>query len=392
MSTLFFYTKQQFFNFKSVQTAAGFEFLSMSKLLSSHRIDGLDNDQQYFVDISSLVSFVKTDDTQMLNFEQLFGNFGENITFICDKVYEADIKYLFRYIFDDFSDIEAESEDVTVEKEEKPMLQSKSVKKITDLNDSELDSFFESFDARLYGHEHFKKEFKELVNSFRVFNKLGEHKILSLFLMGDSGVGKTEVARSIHKALESKAKLAKINFGNYSSHDALNSLIGSPLGYIGSDGGELLKRINESDVGLILIDEFEKADNAVFNYFLDVLENGKIVNSQADEYDVSGYIIVFTSNITKENFKSKISPELRSRFDYKGIFNLLTDEDKKKFVHFRVNQIISKYTELVSDDLPEKLHDVIVGEIDVSQYKNMRDLNKKIKDTFVIHLKNGNKN
>ena len=45
-------------------------------------------------------------------------------------------------------------------------------------------------------------------------------------------------------------------------------------------------------------------------------------------------------NITKDNFKSKISPELRSRFDYKGVFNLLTDEDKKKFVHFRVNQII----------------------------------------------------
>lgn len=205
--------------------------------------------------------------------------------------------------------------------------------------------------------------------------------------MGDSGVGKTEVARTIHKALGSQAKLAKINFGNYSSHDALNSLIGSPLGYIGSDGGELLKRVNESDIGLILIDEFEKADNAVFNYFLDVLENGKIVNSQADEYDVNGYIIVFTSNITKENFKSKISPELRSRFDYKGVFNLLTDEDKKKFVHFRVNQIITKYREFVSADIPDRLHDVIVSEINVSQFKNMRDLNKKIKDTFVAHIK-----
>ena len=76
--------------------------------------------------------------------------------------------------------------------------------------------------------------------------------------------------------------MAKVNFGIYSSHDALNRLYGSPLGYIGSDGGELLKRIQESDVGLILIDEFEKADSAVFNYFLDVLENGKVVNSQED--------------------------------------------------------------------------------------------------------------
>lgn len=383
VSTLFFYTKEQFFNFKTTQTEAGFEFLSISQLLSSQKIDGLDEYQQYYVDISSLVGFVKTNDSQLLNFEQLFGGFGENITFICDKAYETDIKYIFRYVFDDFFDVEAESDKPSVEKDEEPRTKLNTVKKITDLDDHELEIFFENFDARLYGHERFKEEFKGLVNSFRVFNKLGEHKILSLFLMGDSGVGKTEVARSIHKALGSKSKLAKINFGNYSSHDALNSLIGSPLGYIGSDGGELLKRVHESDIGLILIDEFEKADNAVFNYFLDVLENGKIVNSQAEEYGISGYIIVFTSNITKENFKSKISPELRSRFDYKGMFNLLTDEDKQKFVHFRVNQIISKYKECVSADIPDKLHDTVVAEIDVLQYKNMRDLNKKIKDTFV---------
>ena len=359
----------------------------MSQLLSSQKIDSLDVYQQYFVDISSMVGFVKANDSQLLNFEQLFNSFGENIFFICDKAYEKDIKYIFRYIFDEFSDVETESDEITDEVQETPVAKSSSVKKITDLDDAELDLFFSNFDARLYGHERFKEEFKELVTSFRVFNKLGEHKILSLFLMGDSGVGKTEVARTIHKALGSQAKLAKINFGNYSSHDALNSLIGSPLGYIGSDGGELLKRVNESDIGLILIDEFEKADNAVFNYFLDVLENGKIVNSQADEYDVNGYIIVFTSNITKENFKSKISPELRSRFDYKGVFNLLTDEDKKKFVHFRVNQIITKYREFVSADIPDRLHDVIVSEINVSQFKNMRDLNKKIKDTFVAHIK-----
>lgn len=355
----------------------------MSNLLSSQNIYDLDDSQQYYVDVSSMASLVKTNDSQLLSFEQLLGCFRKNITFICDKTYEADVKYLFRYVFDDFFDVKTKSDEIFAEKEEKPSTKANSVKMITDLDDSELESFFENFDARLYGHERFKEEFKELVNSFRVFNKLGEHKILSLFLMGDSGVGKTEVARSIHKALGSKEKLAKINFGNYSSHDALNSLIGSPLGYIGSDGGELLKRVHESDVGLILIDEFEKADNAVFNYFLDVLENGKIVNSQADEYDVNGYIIVFTSNINKEDFKSKISPELRSRFDYKGIFNLLTDEDKKKFVHFRINQIISKYREFVSPDIPDKLHDSIVARIDVSQYKNMRDLNKKIKDTFV---------
>ena len=388
MRKLFYYNKNQFFNFKRQQMACGGELLSMSQFLSSRKINDLEEDVNYYVDLSSIVGFIRTNDTQTLNFEQLLNSFGENVSFICDKVYEEDIKYLLRYVFDEFIDIDVEAEELSVEQSEEEPKKIKKVKKITDLNEKELEDFFSAFDSRLYGHDRFKEEFKEIVESFRVFNKIGEHKILSLFLMGDSGVGKTEVARSIHKALGSKSKLAKINFGNYSSHDALNSLIGSPLGYIGSDGGELVKRMSESDIGIILIDEFEKADNAVFNYFLDVLENGKVVNSQAEEYDVNGYIIVFTSNISKENFKKKISPELRSRFDYKGIFNLLTDEDKQKFVHFRVNQIVDKYKEFVSADIPDKIHDDVVNEIDVSQYSNMRELNKKIKDTFVAKIKN----
>ena len=73
------------------------------------------------------------------------------------------------------------------------------------------------------------------------------------------------------------------------------------------------------------------------------------------------------------------------------MFNLLTDEDKLKFVHFRVNQIIDKYKEYVSTNLPERIHDEVVRVIDVTQYKNMRELNKKIKDTFVEMLRDNTK-
>lgn len=384
MKKLLFYSQSQFYAFRDQQALTGCQIVSMSQLLSQEKINALNNDNSYCIDLSSLIAALTGNiETQMLSIEQLFNSFGENISFSCDRAYENEARYRFRFIFDEFSDVEVEIDEIVPDTNESLPTSIKSIKKITDLSKNELENFFITFNSRLYGHERFKEEFKEIVESFRVFNKLGEHKILSLFLMGDSGVGKTEVARSIHKALGSKTKLAKINFGNYSSHDALNSLIGSPLGYIGSDGGELVKRMNESDIGLILIDEFEKADNAVFNYFLDVLENGKIVNSQAEEYDVNGYIIVFTSNVSKEDFRRKISPELRSRFDYKGMFNLLTNEDKLKFVHFRINEIVNKYKELVSANIPEEIHSNIVGEIDVTKYNNMRDLNKKIKDTFV---------
>ena len=145
--------------------------------------------------------------------------------------------------------------------------------------------------------------------------------------------------------------------------------------------------MKESDVGLILIDEFEKADGAVFNYFLDVLENGKIVNSQAEEYDVEGYIIVFTSNICQKDYLEKLSPELRSRFDYVGVFNLLTDEDKTKFTHFRINEIIEKYNNTGAKELPKVMHEIVYSQIDVSSYSNMRKLNKRIKDIFVREMR-----
>lgn len=98
MRKLFFYTKQQFFNFKAMQTAAGFKLLSMSQLLSNQKVGELNKNQKYYVDLSSVMGYTKTNDSQQMLFEQLFDSFGENIDFICDKMYEEDIKYIFRYI------------------------------------------------------------------------------------------------------------------------------------------------------------------------------------------------------------------------------------------------------------------------------------------------------
>ena len=181
-------------------------------------------------------------------------------------------------------------------------------------------------------------------------------------------------------------KLAKVNFGNYSSEFSLSSLIGSARGYIGSDDGEIFIRVRNADVGVILIDEFEKSNATLFNYFLDVLESGKIISSLAEEIDLDGFIIVFTSNINKEDFLNRISPELRSRFDYKGLFTLLYNQDKRKFVEFRVKNIIRKFNLEFEDKLDESVYKYILSLINVSKYNNMRDLNKKIKRVFVEYV------
>lgn len=379
MKKVIFYDRTQFESFKT-ELNKDHNVISFSRLLSdsNDRIKTLSEND--CIDLSCLIPFIISSGDKIIQFEQLFNGIDDSVLFICDKQYEDELRYSFRFVFDTFEYTHVEEQSKAAPSNLEPLSKPR---KIVDLDEQELDSFFQSFDSKLYGHARFKTDFKQLIASFRVFNRIGEHKILSLFLMGDSGVGKTEVARSIHKALGGKTKLAKINFGNYSSHDALNSLIGSPRGYVGSENGELIKRVKDSDIGLILIDEFEKADTPVFNYFLDVLENGKITDSQGDEYDADGYIIVFTSNMTLEEYKQKISPELKSRLDYKGIFNLLTDDDKTKYMHYRVNQIIDAYRTKVDQNLPEDIHEQIVSQLNVSKYKNMRDLNKDIKDLFV---------
>lgn len=332
-----------------------------------------------FVDILDLSAYLGLDAITQSLLEELIHLFPVGVELIADIKYEQKVKEILRFVINDIHYIDVGNN----EKKKQVDTSSKDTIRIIDLKPDELDSFYTQFNYKLYGHEKFKEEFRNNVNTFRVFNKIGEHNILSLFLMGESGIGKTEVARAIHQCLGGKRKLAKINFGNYSSKDALNSLIGSPRGYIGSESGELFMKVRDSDTGVILIDEFEKADSIIYNYFLDVLENGKMTNSQGEEIDLNGYIIVFTSNLTPQVFDEELSPELRSRFNYIGIFQTLKQEDKEKFVKKRMSDIISKYNDSFENQLPSYAHLLLCKRIDVNAYSNMRDLNQKIREVFV---------
>ncbi|MBR7096425.1 MAG: AAA family ATPase, partial [Alistipes sp.] len=149
-------------------------------------------------------------------------------------------------------------------------------------------------------------------------------------------------------------------------------------------------RVRNTDVGVILIDEFEKSNATLFNFFLDVLESGKMVSSQAVEIDINGFIIIFTSNITKEEFPTRISPELRSRFDYKGHFTRLSNQDKRKYVEYRIGSIIRKYNEHYKESLGDDVVSYFVTNIPVDKYENMRDINKRIKIEFVKYIEKNN--
>lgn len=379
---LLFYEKDEYYTFKELKINEGYSIISITEYIKdSSKINDFDS-YNSILDISALSEYRNI---QSIG-EELLNLFDDDIIVISDKKNEELFKYELRFIFILFENIYLPpqfKEHSEINRNVGIQKGLKKYKKITDLDENELKIFFDKFRNSLYGHEKFKNDFFESVETFRVFNKIGEHRILSLFLMGESGVGKTEVAETIYKCFNGEKKLAKVNFGNYSSEFSLSSLIGSARGYIGSEDGEIFIRVRDSDVGLILIDEFEKSNAALFNYFLDVLESGKIISSLSEEIDLNGFIIIFTSNISKEDFKKRISPELRSRFDYKGQFTLLYNEDKQKYVEFRVEDIIKKFNLDYNSELTDNIKDYILSLIDVSKYSNMRDLNKKIKKVFV---------
>lgn len=382
---LLFYEKDDYYDFKDSKTLEGYSIISITKLI--HNLS-LINEIETFSTIIDLSALTEYNSIQSI-FEQMIYQFDEMPIFICDVSKREKLEYELRFIFDTFENIDTNSfikKEKEIIHQDEQQLTSKRHKKIIDLNDDELNQFFNEFKEKLYGHSKFKDDFEQQIKTFRVFNKLGEHKILSLFLMGESGVGKTEVARTIFNCLKGEKKLAKINFGNYSNEFSLSSLIGSARGYIGSDDGEIFMKVRETDIGILLIDEFEKSNSTLFNYFLEVLESGKMTSSLGEEMDLNGFIIVFTSNISKEDFKKRISPELRSRFDYKCMFTLLSDNDKMKYIEFRAESITKKVKSEFDIDLGGQLKTYLLTYINVSSYKNMRDINKQIKKEFLTYL------
>ena len=369
------YSIEDFYVYVNQQEALGKRVQSISYFNKKEKIDTLNP----FLDIIDLSAYLEIELGNQALFEELLPLFPAGVVFIANVKLEKEVREKLRFLIAEIHYIDLGG-DSNKKLTDSP---NKLVNKVTDLSPDGLEVFLANFNQKLYGHEKFKQEFQTVVKTFRVFNKICEHNILSFFPMGESGIGKTEVARAIHQCLGGKHKLAKINFGNYSSKDALNSLIGSPRGYIGSESGELFMKVKDSDTGVILIDEFEKGDAIIYNYFLDVLENGKMTNSQGEDIDLNGYIIIFTSNLTPDGFDHFLSPELRSRFNYIGIFQSLKEEDKVKFVKKRMSDIISKYNANYDIKLPSYSHAALCCRINVNDYSNMRDLNQKIREVFV---------
>ena len=248
---------------------------------------------------------------------------------------------------------------------------------IIDISREEFESVLSTVNENLFGNDDFKTLLRSELEKFRIFNRTGTHPVFSVLLCGNAGIGKTELARLLHRALAPDEPMIKLNFGNYSSDNALNSLIGSPRGYIGSNKGELSEKLSLSRSTVVLIDEFEKANKPVYNFFLQLLEDGQFTDSLGRDYSLDKYILIFTSNIDYDRIEEILSPELRSRFDIIRKMLPLSTDEKQAYVSYKVDRLI----DMMQDEVRESLSEEAIAhikDIDVIPYSDMRKLNSRL--------------
>lgn len=248
---------------------------------------------------------------------------------------------------------------------------------VVDIKDKDFDDLMTHIRYELVGHSKYKDMLEEELRKFRVFNKLGYQPVFSTLIMGNSGIGKTELARILHRNLSPTEPFIKINFGNYSDQNALSSLIGSPRGYVGSSKGELSDKLANSKSKVILIDEFEKSNKPVQNFFLQLLEDGVFTDSLGRDYDLNKYMIIFTANVLKDKVTKKFSPELISRFNLVYSFSTLNSEEKEEYVVKRLKKIRKDVKEKLNIDFKDTTIQNIL-DFDYKKYENMRDINSQL--------------
>lgn len=359
-------------------------FMSISKINNNEIIKKIkENNIKVLIDITSIVLANEQKPETIYMIEQLLNNLTNYDAIVRSDLKEKALKS-YPFIFEYDKKSKELFNDIKFDNSSELQYKECDCSTIVNIEKQKLNMLKKAIQEELFGHNKFKEDFLKKINNFIILNKIGEKKVLSVFLLGGTGIGKTEVARIIARNLNSNDNnFIKINFGNYSSQDALNSLIGSPRGYIGCESGELSVKLSNNKIGLILCDEFEKANKSIFNFFLELLEDGKFTDSMSNEHDLDGFLIIFTSNISKNEFYQQIPKEFQSRLDCVYEFMPLNTEEKKKFAEKYAKQMI-KDLQVKNVDITmssEEYNNVI--NIDYESINNLRDIKREISENIL---------
>jgi len=193
----------------------------------------------------------------------------------------------------------------------------------------------------------------EAIKRARAGIKDPNRPIGSFMFLGPTGVGKTEVAKTLaYELFDNEKHIVRIDMSEYMESHSVSRLVGAPPGYIGYDeGGQLTEAVRRNPYSIVLFDEIEKAHKDVFNILLQILDDGRITDSQGRTVDFKNTIIIMTSNLGSEYILNK-DPNIKELLDTE-----LKHTFKPEFLN-RIDEIIT-FNSLSKDTVYEILDNII---------------------------------
>ena len=259
------------------------------------------------------------------------------------------------------------------------------VNKLTEQESKRLERLEEELHKRVVGQNEAVDAVARAIKRSRVGLKDPKRPVGSFLFLGPTGVGKTELSKALAEAVfGSEDALIRVDMSEYMEKHSVSKLIGSPPGYVGfEEGGQLSEKVRSNPYSVILFDEIEKAHSDVFNILLQVLDDGRITDSQGRKVDFKNTIIIMTSNTGAQRI---IDPK---KLGFVTASNADTEhEDMKKNVMDEVKQNFKP-------EFLNRIDDIIVfralTEDDVRNISNLllKELKQRVASQMEIQLKFG---
>lgn len=227
----------------------------------------------------------------------------------------------------------------------------------------------ETLQEKVIGQEEAVRLVSDAVIRARAGIKDPRRPIGSFIFLGPTGVGKTELAKTLAQVLfDTDQNMVRIDMSEYMEKFAVTRLIGAPPGYIGyEEGGQLTEAVRRKPYSVVLFDEIEKAHPDVFNVLLQILDDGRVTDSQGRTVDFKNTVIIMTSNIGSQyllegitskgditesarnlvmrDLRSHFRPEFLNRVDEIVLFKPLTVEETTRIVDLLLDDVKSRLTE-----------------------------------------------
>jgi len=258
------------------------------------------------------------------------------------------------------------------------MMTSIPVNRIAQTESNKLSKLPELINGKVIGQDEAVSKVVKAIQRNRAGLKDPNKPIGSFIFLGQTGVGKTQLAKVLAKELfDSEDTLVRIDMSEYMEKFAISRLVGAPPGYVGyEEGGQLTEKIRRKPYAVVLLDEIEKAHPDVFNMLLQVLDDGFLTDSLGRKIDFSNTIIIMTSNIgarklkdfgsgvgfgtaaqksqetsnaravIENALKKAFAPEFLNRIDDVIVFNNLEKEDINKIIDIELSKLLERILEL----------------------------------------------